>query len=162
MDGAALNNVPIHLARDYGCDVIVVLKFKCAGEGRIDVDYSQWVSGLQRFMDILVDENARKTMRDYEYFNNDLEREEKIKRAIKILESGSGHTIAETQAATLLKNVKLSASGRRKIKLIIVDSEEIPEFHFSNFSKNAQREAINKGYESFWNVKDKIAEAIEL
>ena len=44
----------------------------------------------------------------------------------------------------------------------IVDSEEIPEFHFSNFSKNAQREAINKGYESFWNVKDKIAEAIEL
>lgn len=153
-DGAALSNVPIHLARDHGCDVIIVLKFKCAGEGPIEREYNQWIPGLQRFIDILVDENARKTMRDYEFFNHDLEQEAKINRAIELLD--------DCEARRILESVKLSASGRKKIKLIIVDSEEIPEFHFSSFSKEATRESMNIGYRAFFNVKDQIAQAIGL
>jgi len=161
-DGAALSNVPIHLARDYGCDVIIILKFRCAGEGPIDKEYNEWGSELQRFMDILVDEKTRIMIRDYEFFNNDLEQEEKIQRAVEILESGPGHTLAETEAAALLKNVKLSASGKRKIKLIVVDSEEIPEFHFSHFNSETTRKSMNIGYKAFFSVQDQIARAIGL
>ncbi len=162
-----MSNVPIHLARDHGCDVIIILKFKCAGEGPVAQEYNQWISGLQRFVDILVDEKARTTQRDYEFFNNDLEQEDKINQARELLKSclrrhqGTGNTEIE-EAARLLSEVKLSASGKRKIKLVIVDSEEIPEFHFSNFDKNALRESINIGYQSFFNIKNKIAEAIGL
>lgn len=151
-DGAGKSNVPIHLARDYGCDVIIVLKFKCAGERPLDVAYDQMFPGLQRFIDIIVDENARKTLRDYEYCNNDLDQEEKINLAISLME--------DCEARRILESVKLSAAGKRKFKLITVESEEIPEFHFSNFSKEAQLEAINKGYRAFKGVKDEIAEAI--
>lgn len=161
-DGAALSNVPIHLARDYGCDVVVVLKFRCAGEGPLNAEYNQWVPDLQRFMDMLVDERARIMMRDYEFFNSDLEQEEKIQRVMEILESGSGHTPQETEAVALLKDVKLSASGKRKIKLIVVDSEEIPEFHFSNFNSEATRESMNIGYKAFFGIEDQIAKAIGL
>ena len=161
-DGAALSNVPIHLARDHGCDVIIVLKFLCAGEGPIVKEYDEWGSGLQRFIDILVDETSRKTERDYEYFNHDLEQEEKIRRAIKILESGHGQTPAKIEAAALLKDVKLSASGKRKIKIITVNSEKIPEFHFTSFDKEGTRKSINIGYQAFWDVKSQIAEALEL
>ncbi len=160
-DGAALNNIPIHLARNHGCDVIVVLKFKCAGEGSLNTEYNHWVSGLQRFVDILVDENARKTLRDYGYVNNDLEQEDKIKRAIKLIETSVNPTHRELEALELLRDVKLSASGMKKIKLVIVDSEEIPEFHFSNFNKETTRESLNIGYSSFSNIKDELAEAIE-
>ncbi len=159
-DGAALNNIPIHLARDYGCDVIVVLKFRCAGEGAIGNEYDKWISGLQRFMDIVVDENSRKTLRDYEYVNNDLDQEEKIRHAIELLERGPGHTSQELEAAALLRNVKLSSSGKRKIKLVVVESEEIPEFHFSNFDKESTREALNIGYQAFFSVKNELTEAI--
>lgn len=159
-DGAALSNVPIHLARNYGCDIIIVLKFCCAGEGPVDQEYNKWIPGLQRFIDMLVDERARVMMRDYEFFNHDLEQEEKIKRTIKLLESGVGHTFEEIEAATILKSIKLSASGRRPIKLIVVDSEEIPEFHFSNFDKNATLKSMNIGYKAFARVKDQIAQAI--
>ncbi|MDO8731675.1 MAG: hypothetical protein Q7L55_03765, partial [Actinomycetota bacterium] len=76
-------------------------------------------------------------------------------------EPGSRNTLDEMSAINLLRSVGLSASGKRKIKFIVVESEEIPEFHFSNFNKDVQLEAINKGYKSFWNVKDEIAEAIE-
>ena len=153
-DGAALSNVPIHLARNHGCDVIIVLKFCCAGEGPIVKEYDEWGSELQRFIDIMVDENARKTMRDYEFFNNDLEQEEKIQRAIQLLE--------DCEARRILERVKLSASGRRKIKLIVVDSEEIPEFHFSSFSTEATRQSMNIGYKAFFSVQDQIAQAIGL
>ena len=153
-DGAALSNVPVHLARDYGCDVIIVLKFRCAGEGAINRDYDQWIPDLQRFIDILVDERARVMMRGYELFNNDLEQEEKIKNAIESME--------DCEARRILESVKLSASGKKKIKLIVVESEELPEFHFSNFSREAQLESMNIGYRSFFNVQDQIAEAIEL
>lgn len=159
-DGAALNNIPIHLARNFGCDVIVVLKFKCAGEGSLVTEYNQWVSGLQRFVDILVDENARKTLRDYGYVNNDLEQEDKIKKAIGILESCPVRTPEETEALVLLKEVKLSSFGMKKIKLVIVDSEEIPEFHFSNFNRETTRESLNIGFRSFFDVKDQLEEAI--
>lgn len=164
-DGAALSNVPIHLARDHGCDVIVVLKFKCAGEGPIEREYNQWIPGLQRFIDILVDENARKTLRDYECFNNDLEQEEKIKQAVDLIGGWlvDYHLVDASkvrEALELLQGVKLSASGRRKMKLIIVESDEIPEFHFSSFSKEATRESMNIGYRAFFNVQDQIARAI--
>lgn len=161
-DGAALSNVPVDLARDYGCDVIIVLKFKCAGEGSMNTEYNQWVSGLQRFEDTTVDEIATITLRGYEYTNHDLGEKEKIKKAIEVLERKAGHTLEELEVITLLKDVKLSASDRKKVKLIIVDSEEIPEFHFSNFSKDATYESLNIGYRSFFAVKDKIAEAVEL
>lgn len=166
-DGAALSNVPIHLARDYGCDVIIVLKFRCAGEGPIERKYDQWIPGLQRFIDILVDENARKTMRDYDFFNNDLEQGEKIKQAVDLIGGWlvDFHLVDAgrvREALELLQDVKLSASGKRKIKLIVVDSEEIPEFHFSSFSKEATRESRNIGYKAFFGVQDRIARAIGL
>ncbi len=165
-DGAAINNVPIHLARNFGCDIIIVLKFKCAGEGPIDMEYNKWTSGLSRWVDISVDENTRKTLRDYEWINNAICQEEKIRQASGLLESLiDEHTGVEDrrkiqEALELLTNVKLPTAGKRKIKLIIVDSEEIPEFHFSNFNKITIRESINIGYRSFWNIKDQIAEAI--
>ncbi len=160
-DGAAKSNAPVNLARNFGCEVIIVLKFRCKGEGSLDCDYDHWIPGLQRFVDLLVDERTRVMIRDYEYVNHDLEQEDKVKCAIEILESGSNQTSLELEAANLLKRVKLSASGKRKIKIIVVDSEEIPEFHFSNFDKDAQRESINKGYDSFWAIEDELIEAIE-
>ncbi|MBI2068665.1 MAG: patatin-like phospholipase family protein [Candidatus Yanofskybacteria bacterium] len=153
-DGAALSNVPIHLARDHGCDVIIVLKFHCAGEGPIVKEYDEWGSGLQRFIDILVDEKTSKTMRGYDFFNHDLEQEEKIKRAIELT--------GDCEARKILESVKLSASGRRKIKLIVVDSEEIPEFHFSSFDRETTRQSMNIGYRAFFSVQDQIARAIGL
>ena len=159
-DGAALSNIPVHLALDHGCDVIIVLKFRCAGEGSVDEKYDKWIPGLQRFIDMLVDERARVMMRDYEFVNNDLEQENKIKRIIEILERGPGHTPEETEAITLLKDVKLSASGKKRIKLIIVNSEEIPEFHFSNFSKETTLKSMNIGYRAFAGVKNQIMQAL--
>ena len=153
-DGAALSNAPIHLARNYGCDVIIVLKFRCAGESPIVKEYNEWGSGLQRFIDMMVDEKTSKTMRGYDFFNHDLEQEEKIKRAIELMD--------DCEARRILESVKLSASGRRKIKLIIVDSEEIPEFHFSSFDRETTRKSMNIGYRAFFNVKDQIAQAIGL
>lgn len=151
-DGAGLSNVPIHLARDYGCDVIIVLKFRCAGEGPIEKEYDEWASGLQRFIDMIVDEASRKTQRDYEFFNHDLEQEEKINRAIGLMD--------DCEARRILESVKLSASGRRKIKLIVVDSDEIPEFHFSNFDREITRQSMNIGYKAFKDVQSEIAKAI--
>ena len=152
-DGAALGNIPIQLARNHGCDVIIVLKFCCAGEGPVGQEYNKWIPGLQRFIDILVDETARKTLRDYDFFNNDIEQEKKIKHAIQLLDN--------CEARRILESIKLSASGRRPIKLIVVDSEEIPEFHFSNFNKEATRESRNIGYKAFAGVKDQIMQALE-
>ena len=142
------------MARNYGCDVIIVLKFCCAGEGLIKKEYNEWGSGLQRFIDILVDETSKKMIRGYDFFNNDLEQEEKIMHAIQLME--------DCKARRILESVKLSASGRRKLKLIVVESEEIPEFHFSSFNKEATRESMNIGYKAFFTVKDQIAEAIGL
>lgn len=153
-DGAALSNAPIHLARDHGCDVIIVLKFNCAGEGPIEKEYNELGPGLQRFIDMMVDETARKTQRDYEFFNHDLEQEEKINRAIALMD--------DCEARRILESVKLSASGRRKIKFVVVDSEEVPEFHFSSFNKEATRESMNIGYKAFFGVQDQIALAIGL
>ena len=153
-DGAALSNVPIHLARDHGCDIIIILKFRCEGEGPIEKEYNEWGPGLQRFIDMVVDEMSRKTIRGYEFFNHDLEQEKKIQRAIQLLD--------DCEARRNLESVKLSASGRRKIKLIVVDSEEIPEFHFSTANmQEKQRESLNIGYQAFKGVKDEIARAIE-
>lgn len=165
-DGAALSNVPIHLARDFGCDVIVVLKFRCAGEGEIEREYDQLIPGLQRFIDILVDEKARIMMRDYEFFNNDLEQEEKINWAMELIGGWlvDYHLVDANrirEALALLQDVKLSAFGRKKIKLVVVDSEEIPEFHFSNFNSEATRKSMNIGYKAFLDVQDQIAQAIK-
>jgi len=39
-DGAAISNMPIDLVIDHDCDVVVILGFRCAGEGVLEKEYN--------------------------------------------------------------------------------------------------------------------------
>ena len=165
-DGAAISNEPRHLAREFGCDVIIVLRFKCNDEDVTEKKYNLWVTGLQRFIDILVDEVARKTRRTYEFFNNDLREKKKISQAADTIENclkslpDSENTQKIRVAVDILRGIKLSCDGKREIKFIEIN-DEIPEFHFTDFKKNQMSRTIKIGHQAFHNAKEAILKAIE-
>ena len=159
-DGAAIANMPFSLARGHGCDLIVVLKFNCVGDDESQKKHDHWVSGLQRFIDMSVDEVARKAERDYEYTNRNLAELEVQKKQLEDLgkllyyshlDSTSAQAIRKYITAKNDSDRRLSYFGKKKIPIISVESELLPEFHFSSFDREQTRVTINKGYNAFEN-----------
>ncbi len=170
-DTAALSNMPIHFAIKQGYTNIVVLHYNSTTEAPINKPLRNWVETLNREVDLNVSENSRKTELGYLRVNNDLKEldkqnrdleklEEMIKRQGVLLDDSVRETVEKYIKATRDAHLRLSYARKKKINLYFVDSEPLPDIHFSSFNTEQLREGINKGWRAGWNAIPRINEMI--
>ncbi len=169
-DGGVYEAFPIEIPYNHGCDVIVLVKFRYAGQGYLEHDYSKFMSSLHRSTDILVDNKGALVIRGALNINNDLVQIQRMQKGINQLErlANELHGELRKEIEARIKDlddtlVNLTAFGKRHYNLVILSSRrEIPEFNFrGNFDHmlNLGREI---GLETYNDSKEEIYRAAEM
>ncbi|MBI2064659.1 MAG: hypothetical protein HYT62_01235, partial [Candidatus Yanofskybacteria bacterium] len=149
-DTATMSNMPVHFAISQGYTNIVVLHYNSKSEGPTDRVYKKWPESTTRCGDTRVSENVRKTTLQYLRVNNDLDQLEKQKRAMDewaaFLSYYPSGTFPRLEAA--LESGREAAKSysfahKKKINLLFVGSDPIPDAHFSDFDSEQMRLGIN-------------------
>lgn len=159
-DAAIKNSIPIHLAVQAGCDTIFVFIYSLNG---IRPRVENWVDKLTRSMDILINENIRKTLKWHMSINNDLlVKKEEDREAEEMKELCQQVETALSDRNKLIKSKlekKLSDSknrrqnysfhGKKETRIIPVFSRvEIPDLNFRQFDNKQLNQAMRIGYEA--------------
>lgn len=170
VDGAALSNIPIHFAVKNDCDTIVVPYYNCPIEGPSDIDYCTWVKILQRCSDLTVSSNTSKTIRGYIRVNRDLEQLSAERKVIDNLERFINQTDADStqkdEIQTRINSIreiqkKYSFYNKKRVNLVVVSSDPLPNINFGHFTKDDQVRGINLGYKALEDSLSEIVTAIK-
>lgn len=167
-DGGIFSAFPIDLAYSEGSDVIIVNRMRYAGQSHLDHDYSKWMSALHRSMDIVIDNYSDHVLAGYVNINRDIGQIKKMKSSLRILkdvldDSDLGAKILiEREIVNIEKDLtQLTAHNKKFINLVVIDSDEIPEFNFRDFDTDYNVRGMNIGYDAFQKSKKDIIRAIE-
>lgn len=170
VDGAALSNIPVHFAIRNDCDTIIIPYYNCPIEGPSDVDFCTWVKILQRCSDLVVSNNTGKTMRGYIRVNRDLEQLSAEGKVIDKLERFIDQTATDDDQRNGIQaqinsireiQKKYSFYNKKKINLVIISSDPLPNVHFSHFTEDDQIRGINLGYKALEDSLPEITAAIK-
>lgn len=154
-DGAIYSAFPIDLAYKQGCDVIIMVKLRYAGQRYLERDYSRWMSALHRSMDIVIDNYSDSVIRGYFNINSDICQIEKMKYSLAVLKDAVKEVgpqmrlVMEKEICEIEKNLSvLTAHDKRYVNIVIIDSKEIEEFDFRHCSQKYNINAMNLGYDA--------------
>ncbi len=168
-DTAALSNLPVHFPINEGYSNIVVLYYNSMAEGPTDIVFKNWVSSLNREIDITVSEATRKIMVGYLRTNNDLEQLAKqIEGLNKLKELLYCSGLDEERRKVLIQYIygteealnNLSYASKKKINFLFVGSDPLPNAHFSDFTQDQMIEGINIGWKAGWDAVPQINKMI--
>lgn len=168
-DGIIYTAFPIGLARKDKCNVIIVVKFNYGAQGYMDHDYSNWMLALHRSIDIKADDETDRIIRGYMRVNNDVERIASMRESLVALKTiindvaPSVRVLLEKQIIEIEDELSnLYADGKESVNLVVIDSEQIPEFNFHHFDEHSNMTGENIGYDAFLKSKNAINKAVEL
>lgn len=169
VDTAALSNLPVHFAINEGYLNIVVLHYNSTAEGPTNEIAKNWVSCLNRDVDITVSENTRKATLGYLRVNNDLRQLVKQMESLKKLEDlVDSSDFGEEDKRVALRHIletreslaNLSYAQKKQINFYFVGSDPLPNAHFSDFTQDQMIEGINIGWKAGWDAVPRINEMI--